>query len=75
MTEDDRALVASITYFRALRREWASATGKPVEESPVPNWEGVRHLERQKFLRCMKSALAAARPDNVIAYIDRAKAL
>lgn len=72
---NDAALVATITYFRALRREWAAATGKPLEECPVPNWEDVRQLERTKFLKCMRAALAAAKPDQVVAFIDRAKAL
>jgi hypothetical protein len=72
---NDATLVATITFFRALRREWASQTGKPAEECPVPNWEDVRPMERQKFLKCMKSALASAKPDNVLKVIENAKAL
>jgi hypothetical protein len=32
-------------------------------------------MERQKFLKCMKSALASAKPDNVLKVIENAKAL
>jgi hypothetical protein len=73
--EDDAALVATVTYFRALRREWVNRTGKPVDQCPVPNWEQVGPMERQSFLKCMKAALGSARPDNVLKVIENAKAL
>lgn len=75
MIEDDAALVATVTYFRALRREWAGRTGKPLDQCPVPDWSAIAPLDRMSFVRCMKSSLIAAKPHNVISTIERVRAL
>jgi hypothetical protein len=80
ITEDDKALVATITFFRALRREWLaqnlgrfSPNGRG--EGPVPDWQDIGPMERQKFLKSMKAALASASVENVLKVIENAKAL
>jgi hypothetical protein len=79
ISEDDKALVATITFFRALRREWARYAKGPGREAgadcPIPNWEDIGGMDRVKFTRSMKSALASASPDNVLKVIENAKAL
>lgn len=77
ITEDDKALVATITFIRALRQEWLKQQlGRPMKgDGPVPNWQDIAPADRQKFLRAMKSALASAGIDNVLRVIENAKAL
>jgi hypothetical protein len=79
VSEDDAALVATITFIRALRQEWLKQQlGRPARgdgPGPVPNWQDIAPLDRQRFLRSMKSALASAKPDNVLKVIENAKAL
>ena len=77
MIEDDAALVATVTWFRMLRREWltqALAAGRP-SECPVPDWSEVRPADRERFVRAMKVSLASARTDNVISTIEKVRAL
>lgn len=82
MKEDDAALVATITFFRALHREWLAANlgrvrpdGRGEDPGPVPDWKDIGPMERQKFLKCMKAALASAKPENVLKVLENAKAL
>jgi hypothetical protein len=65
MREDDEALVATVTFFRALRREWVTRCGKPSETCPIPNWVDIKPIDRAPFLRSMKVALASTSPDNL----------
>jgi hypothetical protein len=77
ITDEDRALVATITFLRALRQEWLKQQlGRPMREgSPVPNWQDIAPADRQRFLRSMKSALAATSTDNLLKVLENAKAL
>ncbi|MCK1543372.1 hypothetical protein IVB12_15760 [Bradyrhizobium sp. 179] len=76
ITDEDRALVATITFMRALNQEWLKQQlGRPMKESPVPNWQEVAPADRQRLLRSMKTALAATKTENVLKVIENAKAL
>lgn len=82
ITEDDKALVATITFFRALRREWLAQNlgrvrpnGRGEDPGPVPDWQDIGPMERQKFLKSMKAALASASVENVLKVLENAKAL
>lgn len=68
---NDAAYVASLAYFRALRREWVLRSQEPVDKCPVPNWEDIRPMDQQSFLRCMTTALNAAKPENVARVMER----
>lgn len=61
--EDNAAIVATTTFFRALRREFIARSCKG--ECPVPELDDMRQIDRMSFLRCMKQALASAKPENV----------
>jgi hypothetical protein len=56
MKEDDAALVATMTLFRALRREWVSRNPtRNGNECPIPEVAAMRPIDRQIFVRSMKS--------------------
>jgi hypothetical protein len=66
MKEDDAALVATMTLFRALRREWVGRNPtRNGDECPIPEVAAMRPIDRQIFVRAMKSAIASAKPENV----------
>jgi hypothetical protein len=79
ITDDDRALVATITFIRALRQEWLTQQLGRVrrgdDPGPVPNWQDIPPAERRKFLKCMKSALGATKDENMLKVLVNAKAL
>lgn len=71
--QDDEALVATVTFFRALRREWSAQNRGG--ECPVPDWSAIEPMDRQRFIRSMKAAMASAKPDNLVKVIDAVRAL
>jgi hypothetical protein len=46
-----------------------------MKASPVPNWQDIAPADRQRFLRSMRSALAATKDDNMLKVLENAKAL
>ncbi len=75
MIEDDAALVATVTWFKLLRREFMAQPSNLGRSIPVPRWEEVRPADRERFTRAMKVCLASAKIDNVIANIEKVRAL